>query len=225
MAFRFFDSDFAFSVFWLGFSTFFGLFVLVSFLYFLCLFLCFFLHFICHVRIFVYINQSVMLLKTLEGFSTFGFSGSRFCQSAVASASSVFPLVRGVVLVGCAGGVDAAVRGAFPVCKVFRASDFRASSFIGRLALRSSALVRAVVASSGVLVVCPSGSCPASVVPSVRFSGSGSGSWGSAAFCVGLGGACLVAVPSGCPVPSWLSSVGVCVSGSWWFVPPVQSLF
>jgi len=132
---------------------------------------------------------SIMLVPALP---LVGFSGSRSCPQSVAAALSVAASV-GVscpVLVGCAAGVDGAIRSAFPCAQVFAA----ASRLPGALAARSAALVGAVVAGAGVLVVCPAAgqACPVGVRPGAAFSGGGSGSWASAALAVQLGGAVLV---------------------------------
>lgn len=153
-----------------------------------------------------------------------GFSGSRSVVPSVCA--SVVPLVSGRVLVGCARGVDAAFRGFFPGASVFSAASF--GSGRGSFAARSSAVVRAVFAGGGVWVSFPSpGSFPAGLVPSASssraFCGSGSGSWASLAFAVGLGVPCAVflgsgPVPAGFVVPSaWCASS---VGGGWWVCVP-----
>lgn len=150
-------------------------------------------------------------------FSLVGFSGSRSCPQSVAAALSVAASVGAgcPVVVGCAAGVDGAIRSAFPGAQVFAA----ASRLPGALAARSAALVGAVVAGSGVLVVCPAAgqACPAGVRPGSAFSGGGSGSWASAALAVQFGGAVLVWSAS--PLPAWLASVGHSPAPGWWFRP------
>lgn len=205
-------------------------------IYFVGIFVAHLLHICCLFAI-IFVSLSIILIiinmslrSIISSFPLVGFSGSRSCHLAVGAARSVFPFVYGPVVTGCATGVDFAVRSAFPGASVFSASSFPASSFSGRLALRSAALVRSVVAGSGLLVVCPAGACPTSVAPSSVFAGSGSGSWGSAAFAVGLGGAVLVCVPTGAVAPRWLvarsvSSFGCPVTGgTWFFVPSVPPL-
>lgn len=138
-------------------------------------------------------------------FSAFGFSGSRdFVPSVVSQLCSLVP-DQSRVFVGCAGGVDAAARSAFPHAIVFRASAYRAHSFAASLALRSSYCVRAVAAVGGCWVSFPSSPCPLGVVPGPSpFSGSGSGSWASLALAVWLRVPCVVFLP-----------VGVCIPSSW----------
>lgn len=177
----------------------------------------------------------VSVSSVISSASAVGFSGSRSgvpsCFASVAA--SVAPSAS--VFVGCASGVDAAARSAFPQAVVFRASSFSAHSFAASLALRSSACVRAVAAASGVWVSFPSAACPASLRPCASpFSGSGSGSWASLALAVFLRVPCLVCLPVGVVFPSWWrSACGVSVvpgpSGFsfFWLSPlPVQpSLF
>lgn len=170
-----------------------------------------------------------MLSLVFSRFRAVSFSGSRSCSAAVAAAASVFAFVppSAAVSVGCASGVDLCVRARFPSASVFSVSSRRPSAF----AVRSAALVSSCVAACGLLIVCPAAACPVGLVPSRSasrcFSGRGSGSWASACFAVGLGGAALVCVPAAVVPPVWLVSRGsvVCRSwlGCWWFVPPVAA--
>lgn len=147
-----------------------------------------------------------------------GFCGSRFGfpgrgESAFCSALALVPV--GVpVLVGCAGGVDAAVRLACPGARVFSVVGRRRSAF----ALRSVRFVSALAAESGVLVSFPGAACPVGLLPSAAssacFCGSGSGSWASLALAVGLGVPVLVWVPRSAWLPSW----GFRSLGGGWFV-------
>lgn len=142
-------------------------------------------------------------------FSAFGFSGSRdVVPPCVSELCSLVP-GRSQVFVGCARGVDAAVRLSFPHAVVFRASSFPARTFAASLALRSAACVRAVAAVGGCWVSFPSAACPLGVVPGPSpFSGSGSGSWSSLALAVFLRVHCVVLLPCGVSIPS---SWRVCV--------------
>ena len=150
-----------------------------------------------------------------------GFSGSR--SAVPVACAEVVPVVSSPVLVGCAKGVDASFRAAFPSARVFSASSFGVGR--GSFAARSAALVRALHLSGGVLVSFP-GSFPSGLLPSPSssraFCGSGSGSWATLAFAVGLGVPCAVflgsSVPAGFSVPSvWCArSVG----GGWWVCQP-----
>ena len=169
------------------------------------------------------------VLSLVGGAGAVGFSGSRsvvpLCLASVCSAVSP----RAFVAVGCASGVDAAVRASVVGCAVFSAASFSASSWAGRLVLRSAAVVRCVASASSraggsVFVVFPSSVCPRGLAPSSSvsgcFSGLGSGSWASAAFAAGLGVPLLVFAPFG--VPSWgFSSLG----SGWWLLAPSPSLF
>jgi len=146
------------------------------------------------------------------------FSGSR--SVVPGAAASVVPFVSGRVLVGCARGVDAAFRGFFPSASVFSASSF--GSGRGSFAARSVAVVRSVFAAGGVFVSFPSGVCPSSLSPSPvssrAFSGSGSGSWASLAFAVGLGVPCVLFSPASACFPCFLLSWGFVPAGGGWFV-------
>jgi hypothetical protein len=162
-----------------------------------------------------------MLLNSLfSGLDTIGFSGSRSLSGAgLAALTSLFPLVPvGChVLVGCATGADAAVRDAFTSCGrvcLFSVASGRWGSGRSAFARRSAAIVGAVPA-GGLLVVVPSGACPAGVVPSRSFSGCGSGSWGSAALALGTGRQVLLWLPTSSVPPVW-SGVSWSAVGGWW---------
>ena len=151
-----------------------------------------------------------------------GFSGSRSLAPAVcAPVAAVVARLGLPVFVGCAGGVDAAFRGFFPGASVLSAASF--GSGRGSFAARSVACVRSVAAAGsgpagsflgGLWVSFPSGPCPGGLVPSASssrcFSGSGSGSWASAAFAVGSG--LPVLVFGFCPPWGFVS-----LGGGWWF--------
>lgn len=153
-----------------------------------------------------------------------GFSGSRFSvPSVVPAVASAVRALRCPVFVGCARGVDAAFRAAFPGASVLAASSF--GSGRGSFAARSAACVRAVAVAGagpagsflGGLWVCfPSGACPAGLLPSASssraFCGSGSGSWASAAFAVGSG---LPVLVFGFAPPAGWGFVSL--GGGWWF--------
>jgi hypothetical protein len=178
---------------------------------------------------------SSLVRRLLVSAPAVGFSGSRSAGPAcLAACRAVLPLVRGAVFVGCAAGLDAAVRAAVPSASVLSASSFGAAS-VGRgaFAARSVALVRAVVAagqgaaSSPVWVSFPGRACPAGLAPCAAparcFSGLGSGSWAALAFAAGLGLPCLVFLPAGVSAPAgW----GFRLLGRGWFLRPVPpSLF
>jgi hypothetical protein len=161
------------------------------------------------------------LYSALAAAPAVGFSGSRSvvppCLPVVVSA-----LPAGVpVLVGCAAGVDAAVRGLCPSASVFRV----VGSGRGAFAARSVVFVRAVAAAGGVLVSFPAGACPVGLLPSVSasraFCGTGSGSWASLSLAVGLGVPCVVFSAAGVP-----SGWGFVAVGDGWFsfVPAIAQL-
>lgn len=163
--------------------------------------------------------MSVSIL--FSSFPSFGFSGSRSVPVSVVGTSLSASVAFAVscvpegasVSVGCAGGVDAAVRLAFPLASVFRAAEYPARNFAASLALRSIACVRSVASAGGLWVSFPSVACPSVVRPCASpFSvGGRSGTWASAALAAFLGMPVLVCIPAGAlfGCPSW---------GSWSFV-------
>ena len=159
------------------------------------------------------------LLSTLSQYSAFSFSGSRNGSAAAStfiySLASEFPSAS--VRVGCARGVDAIARKAFPSAAVFRAGMGR-----GALAARSARLVRASGSAGALLVAFPSTSFPPSgCVVGRSFRGGGSGTWGAVALALGLGFPVLVWCPSDGPSsPPPLPGLSVLHSfhfGSWWY--------
>jgi hypothetical protein len=169
------------------------------------------------------VSQAVS--SVLSSSSCIGFSGSRSPSAASLSAlgwaCGQVPHSAAVV-VGCARGVDQAVRAAFPKAQVFQASQF--GSDRGAFAARSVACVQAVAASSGLWVSFPSTACPMGLLPSPRsskcFSGMGSGTWASLAFAVGSGVPCLLYLPAGVQAPTaWdLEPLG----GGWYRFTPAE---
>lgn len=154
-----------------------------------------------------------MLKAIFSQFSCFGFSGSRSQPPTACAIASQFVPSDAAVFVGCAQGVDAFFRAAFPQAVVFSVAsgDFGPTQR-GAFAARSVACVRAVASQGGLWVSFPAAACPAGLLPSASsgrcFCGSGSGSWASLAFAVGSGAACLVflgALP--CPLGWQLSPV------------------
>lgn len=159
------------------------------------------------------------LVRVLSSAGSVGFSGSRLAVShplVLASALSLVP-VSARVFVGCAHGLDSAVRSYFPHSVVYRASSF--GSGRGSFARRSIALVSALAAqASPVFVSFPQVSCPAGLLPSSSssacFCGLGSGSWASLAFAVGCGVPCFLWLPLLVSPPVGWGFVGL---GSGWF--------
>lgn len=167
------------------------------------------------------------LLSAIGSASVVGFSGSRsVVPPALAAVCAAVP-AEAAVAVGCAAGVDATVRAAFPSATVFSVASF---GVVGRgaFAVRSVAFVRSL-AGGGLLLSFPSGACPPGLLPSASssraFCGAGSGSWAAIAFAIGLGVSCFVLLPSGVAAPVGWGLVPV--GGGWWsFVPASQlSLF
>jgi hypothetical protein len=97
---------------------------------------------------------------------------------------------------------------------VFAVESGRWGSGRSAFARRSAAIVEAVPV-GGLLVVVPSGTVPAGVVPSRSFSGHGSGSWGSAALALGTGRRVLLWLPAGAVPPVWAGVSWSAVDG-WW---------
>ena len=153
--------------------------------------------------------------SALSGSAVVGFSGSRsVVPAALFSALSAVP-ASAAVFVGCARGVDSAVRSRFPSACVFRVSG----SGRGAFAARSARFVSRLSAAGGVLFSFPGRPCPAGLVPSASSSacwcGLRSGSWASLAFAVGLGVPCCVWLRHGLSVPASWGFVSV---GSGWWV-------
>lgn len=148
-----------------------------------------------------------MLSAIFSQFSCFGFSGSRRwgCSPAPLSAAAAAVPSGSRVLVGCAKGVDAFFRLAFPAAEVFAVSSGQWGVGRGAFAARSAACIRAVSAAGGLWVSFPTSPCPTGLVPSSSqsrcFSGFGSGSWASLAFALGSGLPCVVFLGS-LPVPA-----------------------
>lgn len=166
----------------------------------------------------------------VQSFEKVAFSGSRSCPGAVAAVGEVLPLVAPgtAVSVGCAKGVDAAVRQALPDCTVFSALEYKKPKlpYAAALALRSAACMRSV-APSGLVVVCPQAGrfCAKEVKPGPKWAGGGSGSWASAAYALGLGCSVLLWVSPDTAPPRWVHELHrkhwICsVGGYWWFLQP-----
>ena len=174
-----------------------------------------------------------VLSGLLRGVSSVGFSGSRSpspaALSALAPVCAAVPRSGCRVSVGCARGVDAAVRGAFGGSRsllVFSASAprFARAGAVGALVLRSAACVRSVAPGRrGLLVVVPSGACPAGVRPGRSFRGCGSGSWGSAALAVDLGRRVVVWLPAGVVPPGWAGFSWSSLGSGWWLCSPLPA--
>ncbi len=179
-----------------------------------------------------------MLQSLFSQFSSFGFSGSRSsaeaCGLAVASFASV--PASASVLVGCASGVDSVIRAAAlarPVSlRVFQARDYPSYPHRSAFALRSVGCVSAVFASEGLFCSFPASDCPSALRPSIVvadcFSGSGSGSWASLCYALGLGCACFVVLPAGVTAPAWFGAATIALSDtSFYFAPrpPAPLLF
>ncbi|MEL6500854.1 MAG: hypothetical protein AAFQ23_05550, partial [Cyanobacteria bacterium J06623_1] len=165
------------------------------------------------------------------GVVSVGFSGFRSPSPVAAAAlSALLPLVpAGVrVSVGCALGVDSAVRsffGSSPSLLVFSVASGRFGSGRSAFARRSSRCVSSVAAGSrGLLVALPSSSVPpACVRPSRSFVGGGSGTWGSVAFALGRGRRVLLWLPPGSRPPVWAGcswSLSAVPGGCWWLGVP-----
>lgn len=159
--------------------------------------------------------SGVLSVLSRAGIGAVGFSGSRSSVPAVCSVVAARVASLGCpVFVGCAAGVDAAFRAAFPAARVFAAASF--GSGRGAFAARSAAVVRAVALAGGAWVSFPSGPCPSGLAPSASssraFCGSGSGSWASLAFAAGSGLPCLVF--GFAPPAAWGF---VSLGGGWWF--------
>lgn len=172
------------------------------------------------------------LAALFSGAAAVGFSGGRApSRASLAALAAVVPLVPAgcPVSVGCARGIDAAARAAFPAARVFVAGagvGAARAAGAGLLAARSAACVRSLPPVSGLWVSFPSGPCPAGLLPSpvsrVAFGGFGSGSWSSAAFALGRGVPVLVFVPAG-PPPGWGFAPVPGAPAGWWLARPLAT--
>jgi hypothetical protein len=130
------------------------------------------------------------------------------------------------VMVGCAAGIDQHLAQLLPHARVFRAASFgygraaiglRPLSPRAALAARSIACVQACA--RGVWCAFPAQACPASVQParssSQCFNGSGSGTYASLAYAIGIGCAPVVFLPAGIVPPPTFALVSV---GAGWYV-------
>ena len=146
-------------------------------------------------------------------FSAFGFSGSRSSVPAGCSVAVAAVPPGSKVLVGCAKGVDACFRSAFPGAEVFAVSSGQWGRGRGAFAGRSVACVRAVAAAGGLWGSFPASPCPPVLLPSLRaFSAkSGSGTWASLSFALASGVPCVVFLGSlPCPRGWGLSPLPGC---------------
>lgn len=173
-----------------------------------------------------YVPSAVAYL--VSSASVLGFSGSRVAapgaEEQIAEISRFVPS-SSVVVVGCARGVDQIAREIFPSARVFRVASGDYGRGRAAFARRSSACIEAT--RGGLWLSFPASSCPSGVSPGKKaFNGSGSGSWSSLGYALGLGVRCVLWLPSGVAAPvGW----GLVSSGGGWFVSapaPVQlSLF
>ncbi|MCF8245527.1 MAG: hypothetical protein K9J37_13635 [Saprospiraceae bacterium] len=171
-------------------------------------------------------------------FPVVGLSGSRRPSPSLLAAAGGFVsgLVSsawsGVLVVGCAAGVDQVGRSSG-----LPSSRLRVFSVAGlerwQFAQRSAALVSALAAAGGCLVSFPGGPCPVGLAPcSVWRPSGGSGSWGSVCMALGLGVPVLLYSPGPVVIaPPAVAGRFVAVAGAagWWvsasLVPVQQVLF
>jgi hypothetical protein len=124
-----------------------------------------------------------MLPFSLSGFPVVGFSGSRSFVPVVLNEVMASLPKKTLVAVGCAKGVDQAVRSFFVDAKVFYVEGNQRKDF----AIRSTKFINYLKNKNGVLVSFPKGKCPEGLKPSKTWKSSQkSGSWGSLALSVGL---------------------------------------
>ena len=135
-----------------------------------------------------------MIAKIFSDYRVFGFSGARSSvPNGCKEAAKLVP-ENSRVFVGCANGVDAYFRKVFPNAEVSSASDFGGGK--SYYALRSAYVISSVKRRHGLWVSFPDSQCPANLLPSKDrgccFCGTGSGTWASLAYALGLGLPCLV---------------------------------
>lgn len=158
------------------------------------------------------------------GFTAVGFCGGRSVgggRAAAAAVAAAAVAAAGVpVLVGCANGVDLAVRTAVSSAQIFRA----ASSRPGHLVARSCQFVAALAAHERpLLVVVPGVGAPAGLRPSHSWQSCGSGSWSSAALAAGRSVAVLVQAPAASWLPQWNFEFNQAFGG-WLLRPPARQM-
>lgn len=151
-----------------------------------------------------------------------GFSGSRVLsyRETISAVNEVVKLIpsHAQVHVGDAAGIDALIKDLVPEASVFEAAPRYygdKSAFAGR----SIRCVRSVVEPGGLWVAFPNKPCPMGLKPSAIasqcFNGTGSGTWASLAYAVGLGISCLVFLPAIAP-PKWqFQDIG----DGWYWLP------
>lgn len=142
----------------------------------------------------------------LSAFSSVAFTG---CRKVVPVRQLELALSRlspsAAIAVGCAAGVDQAVRDRVRCEKIFRANDFGGinTHYVAKLALRSTAMVEWVRQREGVLISFPSKPCPEKLLPKPTWpSGHGSGTWSTTALAIGLKMPVLLWTPQG-EAPDW----------------------
>jgi len=160
------------------------------------------------------------------------FSGSRSPATAATAEqlAAVLDIIRpGIpVLVGCARGVDAAVRSARADAFIFRVQEISGSATIARpyhFAKRSQWMIRTLAElPAPLLVAFPTGPCPAGLVPSSNarrcFAGHGSGTWATAAFAAGLNIHVLICSQNIRDLNAWSA---VPLSNDWLLIPSSRS--
>jgi hypothetical protein len=127
------------------------------------------------------------------------------------------------VSVGCAGGLDALVRGYFPA-KQLHIFEVVKPANRWEFARRSMACILSIPAGAEGLVIALAGRlCPVGVKPSRQFQGQGSGTWGSVAYALGHGRRVLVSihVPPCWVGVTWSPAPGL--PAGWWLGEPAQS--
>ena len=157
------------------------------------------------------------ILELIDSYEAIGFSGSRnYVSHAVHEA--IEAIENQQVLVGCARGVDTAVRTARSDAHVFRACEFGTGR--GAFAARSIHFVDVLHGMDGLLLCFPYSHCPDKVMPSAQsgkaFCGGGSGSWATLAYATGCGVRSAVFLPATVPLPAggWRFEL----AGQGWYV-------
>lgn len=151
------------------------------------------------------------IIAFANSFTHLAVSGSRVSGSkAVASAAAILHYISsysGQVAVGCASGVDAAVRYMFPHATVFSVQSYKVNGSITRasFAWRSTHMVQWLAANHGLLIAFPSSLAPGKIQVGTTFSGHGSGTWGTIALAIGLGCSVMVVLPASSYKLFWAS--------------------
>jgi hypothetical protein len=169
------------------------------------------------------------LTEILNGRKQVAFSGTRSLARYGATGGEIRKILTKIspdcrILVGCANGVDRIVReNANPnQLEVFSVSNGEYGKGKSSFARRSVAVVQSLPV--GGLLISRPGSVmpPEGVQPRRSFRGFGSGSWGTAAYAIGMSRDVLLYLPDGELPPQWDGVTWIYVDG-WFYGSKLQN--